>query len=622
MSEMWVDFIKRTNRPWDVNSIICSSWQRCRDNELNFEKVTKNEVLAPSQLRERLDAQDSLVAAASVVLPFLVRFLKRKRYIILLCDGDGYILKSLGNPPFLTKAQTVHLSPGANWREDVKGTNAIGTSLAEKRPVQVIGWEHYVRENHFLNCWATPICDANGEPMGILDISGETGVEDERLAEIVLMGGKMIEQNLQMLELQNNFRFCQEGIKIAGEMLREGFVTINSDGEISNINEIGSWLLGQKREDVIGRSASEVFCSGRRLLVENKSLPLQVDTSCLPANSRFSRITDEHGSFLGTVGVLQPGDLHAARSETFWIGRSELTRKVFAQAAKAAISLSTVLILGESGTGKEVLARYIHNMSGHKKGPFIAINCAAIPATLIESELFGYAEGSFTGAKKGGHPGKFELAQDGTIFFDEIGDMPIHVQASLLRVLQEKEICRLGDTKTRKVNARIIAATNKELKTLVDEGKFRLDLYYRLKVVTLDLPPLRHRKEDILDLVPHFVIKASSAQGKRPVAISDEVYSRLLTYDWPGNIRELENCIEGMVAMSDAAILTDEDLPREIRETVCEKVQDEFILTRHTREAILQALSQTRGKIAPAARILGIGRTTLYRKLEKYNIRV
>lgn len=620
MSEVWADFIRGTNPVRDVNPVIFRSWQRCREQQLNFEKVPA-EILTPSQLRERFDAQETLMDAAKSVFPFLVRYLKGKRYIILLCDADGYILKSVGHPPFLTKAQTVHLSPGANWREDVKGTNAIGTALAERRPVQVIGWEHYVRENHFLNCWATPICNTSGEPVAILDISGETGGEDERLAEIVLMGGKMIEQNLQVLELQNNFRFCQEGIKMAGEMLREGFVTINSRGEISNINEAGSRLLGHKREEVIGRPASEVFCSGRGLLVRNTSLSLQVDNAGVSVHSRFSQVTDDNGSILGAVGVIQPG-LQAGRSETFWVGRSELTRKVFAQAAKAAMSLSTVLILGESGTGKEVLARYIHNMSDRKKGPFVAINCAAIPATLIESELFGYAEGSFTGARKGGQPGKFELAQDGTIFFDEIGDMPLHVQASLLRVLQEKEICRLGDTKTRKINARIVAATNKDLKTLVDEGKFRLDLYYRLKVVTLDLPPLRLRKEDILDLAPHFVIKASSAQGKRPAAVSDEVYARLLSYDWPGNIRELENCIEGMVAMSEGMVLTEEDLPQEIRGTESEKLPEEPILERQTRQAILHALSQTRGKIAPAARILGIGRTTLYRKLEEYNIRV
>jgi transcriptional regulator of acetoin/glycerol metabolism len=624
LGEMWADFIKRSSLPQEVSSVIIKSWQRCWERQLSFEKVVKNEILTSSQLRERLDTQDRLMNAANNALPFLERYLKGKRYIILLCDRDGYILKAAGDLSFLTKAQTVHLSAGATWREDVKGTNAIGTSLEERRPVQVIGWEHYVRENHFLNCWATPICDTNGELIGVLDISGETGGKDDRLMEIVIMGGKIIEQNLQVLELQNNFRFCQEGIKMAGEMLREGFVTINRHGEISNINETGSWLLGKKREEVIGRPASEVFRSGKGLLIrENKhSLSLQVDNPGLTINSRFSHVTDEHGSFLGTVGVLQPGGLQKERSETFWIGRSELTRKVFAHAAKAAMTLSTVLILGESGTGKEVLARYIHSISDRKKGPFVAINCAAIPATLIESELFGYAEGSFTGAKKGGQPGKFEQAQDGTIFFDEIGDMPLHIQASLLRVLQEREVYRLGDTKTRKVNARIVAATNKELKTLMDAGKFRLDLYYRLKVVTLVLPPLRHRKEDIFDLAPYFVVKASSTQCKRPPAVSDEVYARLLAYDWPGNIRELENCVESMVAMSDGVLLTEEDLPGEIRGTVREEVQDEPVLDRQTRQAILQVLSQTGGKIAPTARILGIGRTTLYRKLREYNIRV
>lgn len=621
MSEIWHSFIYGDKSPDQLNPVIHRSWQRCMDFNLDFKQVSDNEILPASQLRELSERQDDLLQAGKSVLPFLVRYLKGKKYIVLLCNRDGYILKALGHPPFLSKAQSVQLSPGANWREDVKGTNAIGTAMKEKQPVQVLGWEHYIRENHFLNCWASPIKNAAGELVGVLDISGEVGTPEDRLTEIVLMGAKMIEQNLQVLDLQNNFRLCREGIKMAAGMLREGFITINNRGEISDINEAGVALLGCRRDELLGRSANEVFQIKRSVLVNRQKCQIPLERPGMTLHSKFSQVKDENGNFLGAVGFMQLTP--EKKEETYWLGRSALTRRVFRQAAKAASTLSTVLIQGDSGTGKEVVARYIHQLSNHSNGPFIPLNCAAIPATLIESELFGYTEGAFTGAKRSGQPGKFELASNGTIFFDEIGDMPLNVQASLLRVLQEREIYRIGDTKTRKVNARVIAATNKDLEELVEQEKFRLDLYYRLKVVSLKIPPLKERSEDILDLAPYFVITACNTQGRRPLAISDEVYSALLSYSWPGNIRELENCLESMIVMADGPVLTEADLPDEIRNGSSHRDADSStLMEQQTKQAIKEALSKTNGKVAPAARLLGIGRTTLYRKLEEFNIKV
>lgn len=618
MSNLWQRFINGDESLGDINPVIFRSWERCRENRVDFQRIINNDILPIPQLRERSEAESDMLQAAKNVLPFLIRYLKGKNYIVLLCDREGYILKSLGNTNFMTKAQSVHLSPGANWGEGVKGTNAIGTVLAENKPVKIFGAEHYVQENHFLNCWAAPILNARGEMVGVLDISGEVVAADDRLVEIVLMGAKMIEQNLQVLELENNFSFCQEGVRMAAGMLHDGFVTINSHGEITEINDAGVKLLGRSRDDVLGRPAVDVFNTKMSVTVKGKVNDI-AEKQGLLLQSRFSQLRSVDGNLLGSVGVLQPT---VAKDNTFWVGRSELTQNLFKQAAKAAATPSTILIQGESGTGKEVLARYVHQMSSRAKGAFVAINCAAIPVTLIESELFGYVEGSFTGAKRGGQQGKFEMAENGTLFFDEIGDMPFNVQASLLRVLQEKEIYRVGDTKTRKVNARIIAASNKDLKQLVDEGKFRLDLYYRLKVVTLEIPPLRERSEDILDLAPYFVIKASGSQQVRPLPIADAVYSRLLSYDWPGNIRELENCLESMVAMADGPELTLADLPAEIWHYHTPVEAEEISLLEHqTKNAIIQALFRTKGKVAPAARLLGIGRTTLYRKMEEWDIK-
>ncbi|GAW93270.1 sigma-54-dependent Fis family transcriptional regulator [Calderihabitans maritimus] len=624
MSDVWRRFVTGEGPVDEVDPTIYRSWQRCKALEVDYQRVGSNEILSKPRLRERCQAQEDLIQAGKPVLPYVFRLLKGLNYMVLLCDGEGYILEALGDPPFMTKAQQVYLSPGANWREDIKGTNAIGTSLAEKAPVKVRGWEHFVQENHFLSCWAAPLRNSRGDIVGVLDVSGEAANQKERLLEIVVMGARMIEQNLQLIELKRNFRFCKQGIRLAAEMLREGFIAIDGDGVITEINRAGAQLLGRRREEIIGRPASDVFCGNKNWKIDGGDLELEVEKkSGLRIRPRLREVTDDEGYTVGVVGVLQVNPADKKEAETpLWVGRSEITRKVFERAAKAAQTKSTVLIQGESGTGKEIVARYIHEASPWREGPFIGVNCAALPSTLIESELFGYADGAFTGAKRGGRPGKFELADGGTIFLDEIGDMALNAQAALLRLLQEAEVFRIGDTKARKINVRVIAATNKNLSDLVAEGLFRQDLYYRLKVITIDVPPLRYRKEDIWDLVPYFVRQTCQTLGKPPLGIAEEVYTYLFAYSWPGNVRELKNCIESMVAMADGPLLTVEDIPAEIKNAAgSEAGMQQSLLKRQTREAILQALAQTEGKIAPAARLLGIGRSTLYRKMKELGIK-
>lgn len=622
MNSTWQRFVAGECSPQEVQPLIYRSWQRSREAQLSPTHVFNNEILPPARLRERCQAQEDLIRAGKPVLPYLYRFLQGLNNIVLLCDHEGFILESLGDPPFMSKAQQVHLSPGANWREEVKGTNAIGTVLIEKIPLKVLGWEHYVQENHFLNCWAAPIRNSSGEVAGVLDISGEAGIEngEDRLVEVVLMGARLIEQNLHLAELQRNFQFARQGIELAGQMMKDGFIAIDNRGYITEINQTGARMLGRRRDDVLGRYAGDIF-GNRSWSMNGNVLDLRTEEkNGQGIMSRLTRITDENGFAVGALGLLSPNNGKPG-SATAWVGRSDATGKVFQRAEKAAHTQSTILIQGESGTGKEIVARYIHQCSPRFDKPFVALNCAAIPATLIESELFGYAEGAFTGARRGGQPGKFEIAQEGTIFLDEIGDMPLSVQASLLRVLQEREVVRIGDNRPRKVDVRVLAATNRNLQELIDEGKFRLDLYYRLKVVTIDVPPLRERLEDIYDLVPFFVKKICDAFGRPPMGVHEEIYPHLLSYGWPGNIRELENCIESMVAMSSHSFLTSHDLPGELlnRESV-EACRDGSLLERQTKQAILQALAATNGKIAPAARLLGIGRTTLYRKMEELGI--
>lgn len=300
------------------------------------------------------------------------------------------------------------------------------------------------------------------------------------------------------------------------------------------------------------------------------------------------------------------------------IGKSTTIAEIKRQAKQAATSSSTVLISGESGTGKEVLAQAVHNASDRFKRPFIKVNCAAIPAELAEAELFGYEGGAFTGALRHGKPGKFELADGGTIFLDEIGDMPLPLQSKLLRVIQEKEVERVGGIKTKKVDVRILTATNKNLYKLTKEGQFRNDLYYRLKVLELTVPPLREHKEDIPLLFDHFLNKFRKESGKRIDGVTDEVTDFLTNYHWPGNIRELENMIERAVIYCNNSSIQLDDLGIYSRDQK-NKYEQEYGLALYEveKEAIIKALEITRGNKSRAAKILGISRAALYDKLRE-----
>jgi DNA-binding NtrC family response regulator len=302
------------------------------------------------------------------------------------------------------------------------------------------------------------------------------------------------------------------------------------------------------------------------------------------------------------------------------VSKSPKMQKIFELARTVAKSNSNILILGESGTGKELLARAIHNESPRANGPFVAVSCVAIPDTLLESELFGHEKGAFTDAiaqKKG----KFELAHGGTLFLDEIGDISPKMQLTLLRVLEEKEFTRVGGTKPIKVDVRIIAATNRDLQKAVQEGRFRDDLYYRLNVITIQLPPLRERKEDIPLLVQHFIEKFNLQIGKKVERISDEALRILMQYDWPGNVRELENTIERAMVITKGKVITPEDIEIPGLQKSFLPPESEKTLEAVERAHILRVLNETDWNIQRSAQILGIDRTTLYNKIKKYNLK-
>ena len=309
------------------------------------------------------------------------------------------------------------------------------------------------------------------------------------------------------------------------------------------------------------------------------------------------------------------------------IGNSDIIKNIKNESFIASKSSSTVLITGESGTGKELFARAIHNHSDRSDNPFIAVNCAAIPDNLLESELFGYEEGAFTGAKKGGKLGKFELAHKGTIFLDEIGDMSLHLQAKLLRVLQERELDKIGGKSNISIDVRIISATNKDLESMVSKGIFREDLYYRLNVIPIHLPSLKERKDDIPLLIDYTIKEYSSKLGKNIDRVDKDVLKVMMEYKWPGNIRELQNIIEYSINMSSSSVITLDSIPQKIKCTSINEVRDDNseikTLEELEKQEILKALNRFKNLKKDkelVAKALGISRATLYRKLEKYKI--
>lgn len=484
-----------------------------------------------------------------------------------------------------------------------------------------------------------------GKAIGIIGLIAFTEEQKKRLFADVhnLMGflekmADLIATKVLEKEKTNSLELITNQMNTIINSIDEGIIATNADGEIVRYNHAAQMLfsLDQINHSInirkfipeFERSAKEVWqgfnIKNREFLYEFKNYPLRGTYSVNPV------VID--GNITGMVFTIREisqvyravndaiGSTYNTSFDTI-IGESPLLHEVKERAIKAAASPSTVLIQGESGTGKELFARAIHSTSPRENKPFVTINCAAIPEQLLESEFFGYEEGSFTGAARGGKSGKFELADGGTIFLDEIGDMPLHLQSKLLRVLQEKKIDRVGGRVPIPVDVRIIAATNVDLEGKVALGEFRQDLFFRLNVIPINIPPLRERKEDIPILMDYLLRKCNSKMEKSIQGFSMEVVSIFTRYDWQGNVRELENVIEYAVNMEQGNIITLSSLPLRLRRSRMTAPQSNGMevksLEEMERETIYKALKLYRNKDKVAA-ALGIGRATLYRKLKKY----
>ncbi|WP_459195825.1 sigma 54-interacting transcriptional regulator [Wukongibacter baidiensis] len=491
----------------------------------------------------------------------------------------------------------------------------------------------YINEKKVITNRA-PIIE-NGEIMGAIALFFDVTENDNLLKE---------------LEEQKN---VSQVLNTILETVYDGILVVNKDGYITMISKTYAKFLGVEGQSVIGKHVTEVVENTRMHIVAQTGVAEIADIQKIKGDYMIaSRIpTIKNGEVVGAVGKvlfrnvddlndlykkinLMEQEIEEYKGELKKINRAKYTfgdiigiSKRISEtkdlAEKASHTDSNVLILGESGTGKELIAHAIHNESGRSFGPFIKVNCAAIPSELLESELFGYEEGAFTGAKKDGKIGKFELADGGTIFLDEIGDMPLSMQSKLLRVIQEREIERVGATGNKRINVRIIAATNRNLEEMVLKGEYRQDLYYRLNVFTILVPSLTERPEDIPVLTEYFLYDLDNKYHKNINKISDKAMNHLIKYTWPGNIRELQNIIERAINLVDMTDIIDvEHLPQRIvgKQYIRTIKSLKDILARAEKDAIIESIRITNGNKTKAASLLGIGRTTFYEKLAKYGL--
>ena len=436
--------------------------------------------------------------------------------------------------------------------------------------------------------------------------------------------------------------------RIILDSIADGVFTVDKEWNITSFNRASEQItgitaasaIGQKCFDILHADICQSSCALKKTMKTDKEIidqPVNIlnrEGKLIPISISTAVLRDEKGRIIGGVETFR--DLSAletlkkeiSRQYSFEdiISKNHGIREIFGVLPDVADSESTVLIHGESGTGKELFARAIHNLSRRGTGPFVAVNCGALPDNLLESELFGYKQGAFTDAKKD-KPGKFAFARGGTLFLDEVGDLPFGLQSKLLRVLQEKEYEPLGATAPIKADVRIIAAANQNLSEMVARKAFREDLFYRLNIVKLELPPLRERKEDVPLLADHFINKLNAGKNRKITGISEDVLRLFMTYRFPGNIRELENLLEHAFVMCRGCEIGVEHLPREFRETVIDSqpgcsdisLQDRFEASEA--EIIKEALSRNRGHRGKTAEELGINPSTLWRKMVKMGIK-
>ena len=612
---------------------------------LNTSTKPDYDVLPAAELVLKLEQSRVLCMHAMPVMETLHEQIVNTQSMIVLTDAKGLILYSIGDDDFLQRAEKVALRPGANWAEEQQGTNAIGTAITECSATVVHGDQHYLTANRFLSCSSVPILDPYGDLIGVLDVTGDHRSYHQHTTALAKMSVQMIENHLFTSTFRETLQIAFHGRPEFLGTLMEGIAAFTSDGRFLSANRSAQFQLGLPLAALRAHTLSSLFGLTSAQLIDrfrtSRSQHLSLDLhngAVVCAHVTFKRATQVEGSWPMEVRVdskpAARADTSRATTPAGTLSKLSYLDTGDPQVANVIVKLRKVigkdipiLITGETGTGKELLAQAIHNDSPRRSAAFVAVNCASIPETLIESELFGYEEGAFTGARRKGAMGKLLQANGGTLFLDEIGDMPYPLQVRLLRVLQERLVNPLGSTKSIPVDIAIICATHRDLREMIVQHRFREDLYCRLNGLVVKLPPLRERTD--LALVIRKMLNCEpfdGADGQR-LNVAADVMTLFEQCAWPGNFRQLGNLLRTAAAMVDAdGQIRREHLPDDFFDdlrgaTTTSLGTGEALPLQGTRlqdvaaSAIAAALAQHGGNLSAAARSLGISRNTIYRNM-------
>ncbi|MCF8149045.1 MAG: sigma-54-dependent Fis family transcriptional regulator [Sulfuritalea sp.] len=607
---------------------LARSWKRSLTAGLApAEKVHPDEHRSSFLLRQAMLRNHALLSHSRPVMEYLFAQVHHNQNVVVLADNRGVLMHTLGDPVFLDKTQRVALACGASWHEEHRGTNAIGTAIAESCAIEIHGSEHFLERNGFLTCAAAPIMSFNGELLGILDITGDQHNGHPHTLGLVNTAARMIENRLLLSNSQGHILLHLHAQSEGIGTVAEAIVALTEEGWIVGANRIGMALLGlipkalgvtqigslldMQWHDFLYRAKRQSQAAFPIRSHNGKLLFAQIQGQTNPSHAPTASKRVQGESQQDALAALDTGDLR-------WRSAADKARRVLDKPIP-------ILIQGESGVGKEYFARALHESSLRHNGPFVAINCAAIPEHLIEAELFGYEAGAFTGAKKQGSLGRLREASGGTLFLDEIGDMPLGMQTRLLRVLQERTVTPLGAGRSVAVDFALVCATHSHLREEADQGRFRSDLYYRINGLMVQLPSLRER-QDFQALAERLL---RTLNPERDIDLDAEVLDSMRLYAWPGNLRQFSSVLRTASAMlnPDENTIGWNHLPDDIALDIRNNEAPSLIansprpssepqnLKDLSRCAIESAMASSQGNVSMAARALGISRQTLYRKL-------
>ncbi|PRT09283.1 sigma-54-dependent Fis family transcriptional regulator [Bacillus thuringiensis] len=592
-----------------INERISESWHRCRQANVNPYMNKGQKILSSNFFQDQKKKSEIFLDIALPQIQNMRKTIDELQMMALLIDPDGYVLSLSGNKQTLKRAKHINFIEGVKWTEAAVGTNAIGTALEIEEAIMISGTEHYSVASHSWSCAAAPIHNDDGKLIGVLDFSCPIEFSHPYMLGMVTSIAHAIERECSIRVHQNELHLIHRFLDV-----------IDSDEQVVICNHRDVIVSASKsvRERINNWSRMKLEELMHHGLETKLEIPVYSNERMIGKCMylKKNKQINTYSAFAFIKGITFSGVT----------GTSKAFQHTLEEIKLVSPTDASVYVCGETGVGKEYVARAIHENSPRKDGPFIAVNCGSLPKELMESELFGYVEGAFTGARRQGYKGKFEQAHGGTLFLDEIGEVPPEMQVALLRVLQERTITPIGSSKEVPVNIRIITATHKDLLRLVEEGKFRQDLYYRLHVYPLYVPSLIERKEDISYFIQHFCERKNWN-----VVFPKSICNQFLQHTWPGNIRELVNVLERIYILSQGREICEKQVAFLLQTMMGNQQQLELQVENKTehplnfrekiqRDSMIEVLQKTNGNVSLAAKLLDVPRSTFYKRMQKYKL--